>query len=260
MCRPSGGWPCSAMTSPGSWVRGCGHVHPALQLVVVEVVEQVDRAQVGERDGRQLGRIRPARPSRPREVLVDQRDGHRALADRARHALDRARAHVAGDEHARDARLEHVGVARAAASRRPFASGPARMKPRSSRATTPSSQSVRGAAPMNTKQASTSSTRSPSASRMRSRRRRPSSPSAAIACAPVRTSMFVDRGDLLDEVVGHRLRQRVAAHEHRHPRGVAAEVDGRLPGRVGAADDDDVLVGARARLGHRRAVVDARRR
>ena len=37
------------------------------------------------------------------------------------------------------------------------ASGPARMKPRSSRATTPSSQSVRGVAPMNTKQASTSS-------------------------------------------------------------------------------------------------------
>ena len=43
---------------------------------------------------------------------MDERDRHRALADRARDALDRARAHVAGDEHAGDARLQQVGVAR----------------------------------------------------------------------------------------------------------------------------------------------------
>ena len=42
---------------------------------------------------------------------MDQGHGHRAFADRARDALDRARAHVAGDEHARDGRLEHVRVA-----------------------------------------------------------------------------------------------------------------------------------------------------
>ena len=47
------------------------------------------------------------------------------------------------------------------------------------------------------------------------------------------------------------------AHEHRHLAGVAGEVHGGLAGRVGAADDHDVLVRARARLGHRRAVVDA---
>ena len=32
----------------------------------------------------------------------------------------------------------------------------------------------------------------------------------------VRTSMFGERRDLLDQVVRHRLLQRVAAHEHRH--------------------------------------------
>ena len=45
------------------------------------------------------------------QVLVDQRDGHRALAHCAGDALDRARAHVAGDEHARDRRLQQVRVA-----------------------------------------------------------------------------------------------------------------------------------------------------
>ena len=42
---------------------------------------------------------------------MDERDGHRALAHRAGHALDRAGAHVAGHEHAGHAGLEHVGVA-----------------------------------------------------------------------------------------------------------------------------------------------------
>ena len=78
------------------------------------------------------------------QVLVDERDRHRALADRAGHALDRARAHVAGDEHAR-ARSSRAGRGRACSGQpAACASGPARMKPRSSRATTPSSQSVRG--------------------------------------------------------------------------------------------------------------------
>ena len=40
--------------------------------------------------------------------------------------------------------------------------------------------------------------------------------------------------------------------------GVAGEVHRRLPGRVRAADDEHVLVRARPRLGQRRAVVDAR--
>src|SRR5277367_488145 len=52
-----------------------------------------------------------AAPSRLREVLVDERHGHRALADGAGHALDRARAHVAGHKDAGHACLEHVRVA-----------------------------------------------------------------------------------------------------------------------------------------------------
>ena len=52
-------------------------------------------------------------------------------------------------------RLQQVRVALERPARRPSRRAPARMKPRSSRATTPSSQSVRGAAPMNTNAAST---------------------------------------------------------------------------------------------------------
>ena len=141
--------------------------------------------------GAQVGDGDAARGHAVGQVLVDERDGHRALPDRAGHALDRAGADVAGDEHAGDAGLEQVGVARSGqpAAR---ASGPARMKPRSSRATTPASQSVRGAAPMKTKQASTSSSGSaPSgpadAQRLAGGRRRPRPPTA---CGAVRTSML----------------------------------------------------------------------
>ena len=67
----------------------------------------------------------------------------------------------------------------------------------------------------------------------------------------------VERLDLLDQVVRHRLRQRVAADEHRHPACVRGEVYGRLAGGVGPADHDDVLVLAFARVGQGGAVVDA---
>ncbi len=72
----------------------------------------------------------------------------------------------------------------------------------------------------------------------------------------MRTSTFAERRDLLDQVVRHRGLQRRPAHEHRHAAGELGEVHGRLPGRVRAADHDDVLVLARARLGQRGAVVD----
>ena len=67
----------------------------------VELVEQIDRGAAPRAWDRVMRR----------EVLVDQRDGHRALPDRARDALDRPRADVAGDEDARHVRLEHVGLA-----------------------------------------------------------------------------------------------------------------------------------------------------
>ena len=50
----------------------------------------------------------------------------------------------------------------------------------------------------------------------------------------------------------------VGAADHEHdPLGVAGEVEGRLAGRVGGADDVDVVALALARLAGRRAVVDA---
>ena len=137
-------------------------------------------------------------------------------------------------------------------------SGPAMTKPRSSRTTTPSSQSVRGAAPMKTNShwASTISV----------------APVGVVAqgellqvLVAVRRDHLgagadrdvVDRRDLLDQVVRHRLLQRGAAHQDGHRPGVPGEVDGGLAGRVGAADDVDVLAGAVGRLGQGRAVVDA---
>ena len=63
--------------------------------------------------------------------------------------------------------------------------------------------------------------------------------------------------DLVDEVLGHALFERRAADEHAHLAGVAGEVHGGLAGRVGSADDVDVLVGAGVGLGQGRAVEDA---
>jgi hypothetical protein len=67
-----------------------------------------------------------------------------------------------------------------------------------------------------------------------------------------------DVRDLLDEVVRHRRLERGGAHQHGHRTGEPRQVDGRLAGRVRAADHVHVLVLAALGLGERRAVVDAR--
>src|SRR3954469_25945698 len=101
------------------------------------------------------------------------------------------------------------------------------MKPRSSHATTPARQSVRGAAPINTKQASTSMSSSPpSRSRTRRRRRRPSSPSAATAVAPVRTATFssaaiCNYARTNEAVLERQLRHRAERYALDHPLYVA---------------------------------------
>src|SRR5262249_9651965 len=64
--------------------------------------------------------------------------------------------------------------------------------------------------------------------------------------------------DAADEVARHRGRQPVAADEHVDVRRLRGEVDRGLPGRVAAADADDVLAGAELGLDVGRAVVDAR--
>ena len=58
------------------------------------------------------------------EVLVHEGDRHAALADRGGDALDRAEAHVAAREDARDARLEQVRVAVELPVRRAATSAP----------------------------------------------------------------------------------------------------------------------------------------
>ncbi len=48
--------------------------------------------------------------------------------------------------------------------------------------------------------------------------------------------------DLLDQVVRHRLCERVRPYEDRRRAGSLGEIDGRLTSGVRAADDEDVLV------------------
>src|SRR6185503_4661663 len=154
---------------------------PFGERLVVEVLEEVDRPQVG--GGRRAAHA-STRYWWMSETAIEP--SPTALATRL---IDRARTSPA-------TKMPGTVVSSRYGSRlsgqpASCASGPARMNPRASRATTPSSQSVCGAAPMNTKQASTSmSVSAPSASRTRIRRSRPFSPSAALAVAPRRTSMF----------------------------------------------------------------------
>jgi len=68
----------------------------------------------------------------------------------------------------------------------------------------------------------------------------------------------VGGGDLVNEILRHALAERRGADEHRDLAGVAREEHGSLPGRVGPANDADVLAAVEGRLGQRRAVVDAR--
>jgi hypothetical protein len=188
---------------------------------------------------------------------VDQRHGHRALTDGARDALDRARPHVAGDEDARHGRLEQVRVApqRPAGGLRvgagedepalvardhPLQPVGARRRADEDEARVDRLEALRAVAAADAQ--------------------RPHVPVLALRGERDRAGADVDVRqlcELLDQVVRHRLLQR-AADEHRHPAGVLAEVHRRLAGGVRAADHDHVLVPARSRLGHRRAVVDAR--
>src|SRR4029077_6436811 len=66
----------------------------------------------------------------------------------------------------------------------------------------------------------------------------------------------VGRVDLGDQVVGHALRERLAADEDRDAGRELREVQGRLSGGVTAANDEDLLTGQCRRLGDGGAVVD----
>ena len=63
--------------------------------------------------------------------------------------------------------------------------------------------------------------------------------------------------DATDQVAGHRVAQAGAADEHVDMSGLRGEKHCGLPGGVGAADHDDLVVAAEAGLGRRRRVVDA---
>ena len=101
--RPAARSPCSAITSPGSARRRRRRPRPTRA--------SCSSSRSSNRSTARSSAAVSARRSCLDQVLVDQRDRHRALADGAGDALDRARAHVAGDEHAGHAGLEHVRFA-----------------------------------------------------------------------------------------------------------------------------------------------------
>ena len=70
--------------------------------------------------------------------------------------------------------------------------------------------------------------------------------------------MLVDGLDPRDEVLRHGQLETGAADEHHDPLGVAREVQRGLAGRVGGADEVDLLALALGRLARRGAVVDPR--
>src|SRR5215469_132865 len=67
----------------------------------------------GGRTGGGIGgsRIGGSEASAPAEVLADEADGDRALADGGSYPLDRAAAHITGREHAGHAGVQQVGIA-----------------------------------------------------------------------------------------------------------------------------------------------------
>ena len=196
-----------------------------LELGVVEVVEEVDRPQIGD----VTRRVLTPRPGTGGSSETAIEPSPTALATRL---IERARTSPATNTPGTLVSSRNGSrVERPAGG--PATSGPARMKPRSSRATTPSSQSVRGAradedearvdAPATSRSPSAPrDQRAPPGGRRRARRRR--------AGCSVRDLDVRQRRDLLDQVVRHELASDVAADEHRHLRRVAAEV-ARPPGR-----------------------------
>ena len=173
-------------------------------------------------------------------------------------ALDGAKPHVAGREHARHDSSRTAAVGGAAAMRPWGRSRPVRMNPRSFTATRPPSHCVRGSAPImtNTAAAGTCS-RWPvrTSSSVRPSRRAWPWPSATRV--PSRTSMLGVAFSLGDEVVGHAGRQRLAAYEHRDPGGEFGQMQGGLTGRVGPTNNAHVLAGHGRGFDARRAVEHA---
>ncbi len=190
-----------------------GHVRPALQRPVVDPVEEVDRPQVLERRGRVRGHLYALR-----QVLVRERDRHRAFADGARDALDRARADVAGDEHAGDARLQQVGIARERPAVAPHVGPGEDEASRVARDGPVEPVGPRRGADED--EAGVDLLGRLAAVRPAHRQAR-EVVVLALGSDRLRAGPHLDVGEggqLLDQVVRHRGRQRGAAHEHRHLR------------------------------------------
>ena len=188
-----------------------------------------------------------------REPLMHERDGHRALADRRRDALDRAGVDVADGEDARAG--SSPGTAAGRRRRRRAARLRGRGRSAGSRArriaTRPPSQSVCGSAPMNTN----SGLRLELAPLAGARSRDDDRLQRVLAAAARRPR----GGSSARPAGGGRARRSGSATStcarsspriiSRQLRGVLREEHRRLAGRVAAADDQHRVAGAHLRLG-----------
>ena len=148
---------------------------------------------------------------------MDELNGNRSFTDSGSDALHRAMAHIAHRENARHVGFEQerISIEFHPLGRWPsrIRSGPVRINPRSSRSTSPPSQSVLGSAPikMNMAVAGTRSTLLVSEHRKEISSRCVSPwTSDTLACGP---DLNVGRLlDLVDQILRHGARERGAAH------------------------------------------------
>ena len=146
---------------------------------------------------------------------MHERDRHRSLAHGARHPLDRARADVAGDEHSGHARLERERVAlkrpavaldvEAGEDEAALVARDDTLEPVGQR---PGADEHEARVGLLDRVAAVGVADAQGAQAAVALRGHGLTPGAHLD--------VVERLDLLDQVVRHRLRQRVAADEHRH--------------------------------------------
>ena len=135
-------------------------------------------------------------------------------------------------------------------------SGPVITNPWGSRAMPYGHVSVDGVPPIRMNSASAGSSSCSPSDSITIRSSLPS-PLARTIRVSVRMVIAELRAAAVDEVLRHLLLDRLAAHEQRHRPRVRRQVQRRLAGRVGSADDEDVVAAVVVHVARRGAVVDA---
>src|SRR6476469_4745192 len=192
------------------------------------------------------------------QVLMDEGDGHASFADRRCHALHGAETHVARGEDARHAGLEEIRITvvgpaaacgdigarqyEAALVECDLGRQPGRVRIGADEDEQPTARAAELRAGRTI----------PDVDRLEL--------DVAVHARNFRAEQDLDvrlAPDLVHEVLGHALLERVATADDRHGAGVVGEEEGRLAGRIAGADDVDVEAVGAGCLAAGSAVVDA---